>query len=41
MDGMPVSEVIKRLLGISCEGKETSCPDQLARALENLEVAKI
>ncbi|HYH02167.1 MAG TPA: TIGR03905 family TSCPD domain-containing protein [Bacillota bacterium] len=38
VEGMPVSEVIKRLRGISCEGKATSCPDQLAQALENLEV---
>lgn len=31
--GMKVSEVIKRLKGIDCGGKGTSCPDQLARAL--------
>lgn len=31
--GMPVNEVIQRLAGISCEGKATSCPDQLAKAL--------
>ena len=32
--GMKVSEAIKRLRGIRCGFKETSCPDQLARALE-------
>jgi uncharacterized protein (TIGR03905 family) len=31
--GMEVSEAIKRLRGIACQG-DTSCPDQLARALE-------
>ena len=32
--GMPVQEVIRRLRGIRCGSKETSCPDQLARLLE-------
>ncbi len=32
--GMPAAEVIKRLKGIKCGNKPTSCPDQLARALE-------
>lgn len=32
--GMPVEEVIKRLDGIDCGGKGTSCPDQLAQALK-------
>lgn len=36
VEGMPVEEVIKRLKGITCSGKPTSCPDQLARALEEL-----
>lgn len=31
--GMAVDEAIRRLKGIACQG-ETSCPDQLARALE-------
>lgn len=35
VEGMSVAEVIKCLKGISCDGKSTSCPDQLARALEN------
>jgi uncharacterized protein (TIGR03905 family) len=34
LEGMPVTEVIRRLRGICCDGKDTSCPDQLARALE-------
>ena len=33
LEGMPVDEAIRRLSGIDCRGKETSCPDQLARAL--------
>ena len=35
--GMQVTEAIRRLKGISCQG-ETSCPDQLARALEQAQV---
>lgn len=31
--GMPVVEAVRRLKGIACQG-DTSCPDQLARALE-------
>ncbi|MBE6857528.1 MAG: TIGR03905 family TSCPD domain-containing protein [Ruminococcus sp.] len=34
--GMPVDEVIERLSGITCGMKGTSCPDQLARALEEI-----
>lgn len=33
-EGMNIDEVIARLKGISCGGKPTSCPDQLASALE-------
>ena len=33
VEGMPVDEAIKRLEGISCNGRPTSCPDQLAKAL--------
>ena len=29
-------EVIKILKGIKCNYKDTSCPDQLAKALENI-----
>jgi len=32
--GMAVSEAVQRLKGIVCQGN-TSCPDQLARALES------
>ena len=32
--GMKTDEVIKRLRGIKCGFKPTSCPDQLACALE-------
>ena len=34
--GMNINEAIKKLKGIDCNGKGTSCPDQLARALENI-----
>lgn len=34
VEGMEVTEVIRRLEGIRCGMKGTSCPDQLARALK-------
>ena len=34
VEGMDVDEVITRLKGIRCGRKPTSCPDQLALALE-------
>ena len=34
VEGMDIHEVIKRLKGIDCNGRGTSCPDQLAIALE-------
>ncbi len=34
--GMKYEEVIQRLNNISCNGKPTSCPDQLCRAIEQL-----
>lgn len=34
--GMPVDEVIKRLDGIKCGMRGTSCPDQLASALKEI-----
>ena len=34
VEGMEIDEVIKRLKGIDCGAKKTSCPDQLAFALE-------
>ncbi len=32
--GMDVEEAIRRMEGIRCGGKPTSCPDQLAKALK-------
>ena len=32
---MPAKEAVKRLKGIRCGFKKTSCPDQLATALES------
>lgn len=32
--GMHVDDVIKKLEGIKCGNKDTSCPDQLANALK-------
>ncbi len=34
--GMTPEEAISRLKGIRCGFKQTSCPDQLARALESM-----
>ena len=34
VEGLTVADVIRRLKGIDCGGRGTSCPDQLARALE-------
>lgn len=34
VEGMSIDEVIKRLKGVQCGSKGTSCPDQLAQALE-------
>ena len=36
IEGMKINEAIKRLKGIPCGLRETSCPDQLARALEQI-----
>lgn len=35
VQGMPAEEVIRRLEGIRCGFKDTSCPDQLAKALKS------
>lgn len=32
--GMKVADAVERLEGIDCNGKGTSCPDQLAHALK-------
>ena len=34
VEGMNIDEAIKRMKGIQCGTRGTSCPDQLARALE-------
>ena len=39
VEGMDVDEVIARLKGIRCGRKPTSCPDQLALALEQAKAA--
>lgn len=38
VEGMKIEEVIKRLEGIDCRGRGTSCPDQIAKALRKLKV---
>lgn len=40
VQGMKVEEVIKKLKGIDCNSKGTSCPDQIARALEEISIKK-
>ena len=37
VEGMKVEDAIARLKGIKCGFKPTSCPDQLARALESMQ----
>lgn len=37
VEGMKREEIIERLRGIDCRMRGTSCPDQLARALEQVE----
>lgn len=37
VQGMKVEDAISKLKGIKCGFKPTSCPDQLARALESLQ----
>ncbi len=32
--GMKAEDVVSRLKGINCNGRGTSCPDQLANAIE-------
>ena len=34
--GMAVTDAIERLTGIDCNGRGTSCPDQLANALREV-----
>mgnify|MGYP002517103375 CR=1 FL=1 len=35
VEGMDIDEVIKRVEGVTCGMKSTSCPDQLAQALKS------
>lgn len=37
--GMNIDDVISKLKGIKCGFKDTSCPDQIARALEEIKRA--
>ena len=36
VEGLPFDEVVKRLSGITCGFKQTSCPDQLAEAIKSI-----
>lgn len=36
VEGMKIEDVIKRVEGIKCGFKTTSCPDQLAKALQEV-----
>ena len=36
VEGMKIEDAISKLKGIQCGGRSTSCPDQLALALEGL-----
>ena len=36
VEGQDIETVKKKLKGINCNGRGTSCPDQLAKALEEL-----
>ena len=40
VQGMKIDDVIARLKGTHCGGRGTSCPDQLARALEQAKAAQ-
>lgn len=40
VEGMNINEAIKKLKGIDCRGRGTSCPDQLAKALEKIKEEK-
>jgi uncharacterized protein (TIGR03905 family) len=39
LKGMSVADAVRRLKGIDCDGRGTSCPDQLAKALEEMSAA--
>jgi len=35
MEGMDAGEAVKKLKGLDCDNRGTSCADQLARAIES------
>lgn len=39
--GMNIDEVIKKLKGVTCGLKRTSCPDQIATALEKIKSGEL
>ncbi len=38
--GMRVEDIISKIKGIDCRGRGTSCPDQIAKALEEYKISK-
>lgn len=40
LEGLEPEEAMKKLEGISCGGKDTSCPDQFAKALKEVLLEK-
>ena len=36
VEGQSAEDVIQKLRGINCNGKGTSCPDQLAKAIDEV-----
>lgn len=34
VEGMNINDVVSRIEGINCNGRGTSCPDQLAKAIK-------
>lgn len=40
VEGMKIDDVIEKLKGTPCRDRGTSCPDQLAKALEEIKKSK-
>ena len=40
VEGLKLEDVIKKLEGLTCGAKDTSCPDQLAKALKQAVINK-
>lgn len=40
VEGSKVEDVVKKLEGLTCGNKDTSCPDQLAKALKEALINK-